>query len=1145
MGSKKQSKAEEEEGKIPVLTVLKNNAILKNIFIVNKPPEEKESREDHEDVLLVGRHPDCDLMLTHPSISRFHLQIRSKPSSRTFSVLDLSSVHGTWVSGRKIEPMVSAEMKEGDTLRIGVSSRVYRLHWIPISRAYDLENPFVSNLDVVVEEEEGEEEEKEKSHAGCCLIHVPASHAWWDKTLNSCPVEKGEIELVDSILEDISSLFLYENAEVTFKEEILLAAEMLEDMVSLCCEEESKSPSKEEAIGEHKLCDSLDQVLVSVVECEETLTENFSETAFLPAVEDVLGTKEQQLHIPPDTFTSPLPGLEISFEKHDSSLHMNIAPASLDEEIAAEAVIMHKESESKSTLRDDGSVTDAFTAGTGIFNCESMFLRACWPAVQAVLGTKEQQFHIHPGTSTSPLPPDLENSFEKHDSSLLMNITPASLDEKNAAEAVIMPKQSESECTLRGDGRVTDAFTIGAGIFNYESMFLRACAFTAGAGIFNSESMFLPAEEAMSGTKIQQIEVVEEVALDSPSDREKQDMYRSPPQLLNDKFCHDRGHSLDEIIQDIGNKHTSSISPTSSQIESVSFSMPQEAVLNITNENHTLHPDVEIFESSVKAMEKNSINHNIWSRRGKATSAPQVRTSKSTLKSTANVDNEVAISNEKDIANNTISKNLLSVLNGELEVEEEEMFTPDKENFSPNTLRLRFMKKGKLEEIKHSKSKRSRNSKSKFNPDIYPNESIGLSLSKKNQKDMINKTISKDLFSVLDGEEEVEEEIFTPDKENFRPNTLQLQLLKKGKVEELKCSKSPWPQNTKDNFGHNIYLGENMSPTSNKENQTPKGAQDQKLQRKPFSSHIKLAQEQDVMTFMDRVERVPFQSLKSSGGKRKSGTLCPVSPAKSFDLSNCGQILDQHINPSDISGVQKKRWDMIVDTASLLSKESRNALQLLQGLKGTRLIIPRLVIRELNTMKRQFTIFRRISEASLALEWIEECMVKTNWWIHIQSSMEEGELIAPTPPASPQTQFNEENWTFLGGNRSLQPPSHKGSMEISSPTVEDHILDFALLYRKKQIDGQLVLLSEDVTVKIKCMAEGLVCEPVQEFRESLVNPFSERFLWKNSSPRGLTWSCQDDVVLREKYCRLPLRKSSKGVASGLKLILLHNSQYRH
>ncbi|XP_027348090.1 FHA domain-containing protein PS1 [Abrus precatorius] len=1047
----------EEEGKIPVLTVLKNNAILKNIFIVNKPQEEKESRDDHEDILLVGRHPDCDLMLTHPSISRFHLQICSKPASKTFFVLDLSSVHGTWVSERKIEPMVNVEMKEGDTLRIGVSSRVYRLHWIPISRAYDLENPFLSQLDVVVEEEE-EEEGGGKSHAELCLIHVQASTLGGIRVvllfsnLNCCLAENEEIESVDSILKDTNSLSLDENVEIIVKEEIPLAAGMLEDMVSLCCEEERKRPSKED---------------------------------------DLYGTK-----------TSYLPLISgVENELYDSPPYVESVAETLTENLS-----------------------------------ENVYL----PAAEAVLGTKVQQFHAPPDTFASPLPSGLENSFEKHYSSLPINTSPAPLNDKSEAEAVIIPstKEFESECTLRDDGSVTDAFTAGAGIFNSE----------------NSLNRLLPAEEAMSGTKFQQIKVLEEVELNSSSDGEKQYTW-SPPQLLNDQFCHDQGNSLDETAQDIQNKQTGSISPKSCQLESVNLSMPKEAVLNFTNENQTLQPDMETLESSVKAMKKNSTTRNIWSRRGKATSAPQVRTSKSILnKRTANVDTEVATSNEKGNISTTILKNLSSVLDREVEVEEveeEEIFTPDKENFSPNALQLRFLKKGELEEIKHPKSQRSHNSKDEFNLHIHPTESIGATLCKKNQREIINKNMSKNLFSVLDGEEDERVEVYTPDKENFSPNFLQLRLLKKkGEVEEIKCSEYPWPQNSKDNFSCNMYPAENTSPTSNKENQIPKGAQYQKLQRKPFSGHIKLGQEQDVMTFTDRVKRVPFQSLKNPGDERKSGTLCPVSAAKSFDLSDCGQILDQHINPSDINGKKKKSWKMVVDTTSLLNKESRKALQLLQGLKGTRLIIPRLVIRELNSMKRQFTIFRRISEASLALEWIEECMVKTNWWIRIHSSVEEGGLIAPTPPAFPQTQFSEER-TFLGGSGSeresgsSQPLSSHKFMDIASPTLEDHILDFALLYKRKHHDGQLALLSEDVTLKIKCMAEGLLCEPVQEFRESLVNPFSERFLWTNSSPRGHTWSCQDDVVLREKYCPLPLRKSSKGPASGLKLILLHNSQYGH
>ncbi|KAL6512098.1 FHA domain-containing protein ps1 [Orobanche gracilis] len=39
------------------------------------------------------------------------------------------------------------ELNEGDTLRIGASSRLYRLDWVPISRAYDIDNPFLPQLD--------------------------------------------------------------------------------------------------------------------------------------------------------------------------------------------------------------------------------------------------------------------------------------------------------------------------------------------------------------------------------------------------------------------------------------------------------------------------------------------------------------------------------------------------------------------------------------------------------------------------------------------------------------------------------------------------------------------------------------------------------------------------------------------------------------------------------------------------------------------------------------------------------------------------------------------------------------------------------------------------------------------------------------
>lgn len=84
------------------------------------------------------------------------------------------SAHGTWVSNERIEPGVRVELNEGDTLRVGSSSRVYRLHWIPLNQAYDLEHPFVSALDVsFLEEEEESANNEEKMIVGAHQVVLP------------------------------------------------------------------------------------------------------------------------------------------------------------------------------------------------------------------------------------------------------------------------------------------------------------------------------------------------------------------------------------------------------------------------------------------------------------------------------------------------------------------------------------------------------------------------------------------------------------------------------------------------------------------------------------------------------------------------------------------------------------------------------------------------------------------------------------------------------------------------------------------------------------------------------------------------------------------------------------------------------------
>ncbi|TYH02503.1 hypothetical protein ES288_A09G145800v1 [Gossypium darwinii] len=807
---------EEKEMKIPVFTVVKNGAILKNIFVINKSRymEDGEESETPEEVLIVGRHPDCNIMLTHPSISRFHLQIHSRPTSLKLSVLDLSSVHGTWVSGKKIDPGLAVELNEGDTIKLGGSTRVYKLHWIPMSRAYDMENPYVSAMDVPMEEEKEEvavNTLSPKSEGGEEKDSLPVENKEEETSQSSVPGEEEELLSMDCILEGLAFLFGDGSSGVLVKKEIPSAPPMPENMNSSIYDDDDDDDDDDDVEKTRGEISELSGELSLDVESQyQKLGEN-SKTIFPEAVTKAISVSEGE-----------------NSERYSDTENMHPSVV--------------KEVENRRSIQ-------------------------------------ESQLHL------------IEPTLDEEDI-LLINV---------------MDCDEESQ-------------------------------------IPKPLSALKPTEERNLNGKFEE-----------PEDYESE----------NKSFC--SASLLKEVVN----------SP-----------LPTAPAL--------LSSEYENLDSSPLRLETKSNLQSIWSRRGKPASVLQIQTGRSAGKAGAE-----------------------------------------------------------------------------------------------------NKPNPKSLFVSSD-----EKEIFTPDKENFTPNTLSMKALKrKGKLEE------------------------DMMIASDTESQTPKLIKEQKSTRKASRN------QQDIM-IKGIAERAPFQSLMvDSAGKSTA------SNSKKIEK----RIACPSLNKS--AGEPRRTWSLIADTTSLLDKESRKTLKLLQGLKGTRLIIPRMVIRELDYLKRRGSLFRRTTEASSVLEWIEECMVKTKWWIHVQSTMEAGGPIAPTPPATPHSHFSEGSM----GN-SFGPFSAGGSlMKIATPTAEDHILDYALLCRKmKSDDGQLVVLSNDVTLKIKAIAEGLMCETVQEFRESVVNPFSERFMWADSSPRGHTWSVMDDVVLRDKYNRCPLKKPSKGGdIKGLKLILLHNSHYSH
>lgn len=433
-----------------------------------------------------------------------------------------------------------------------------------------------------------------------------------------------------------------------------------------------------------------------------------------------------------------------------------------------------------------------------------------------------------------------------------------------------------------------------------------------------------------------------------------------------------------------------------------------------------------------------------------------------------------------------------------------------------------------------------------------------------------NKEVTKSVLIGLDAAEEA----FTPDKENWSSNTRALR--------SMQCKSSSWESN--EDMSNNLFtaLSENGEQfTPDKENMTPNTLIVRSMVKLSRMKYIKGGSNLHVSSSVDGVlfssfEEIPASKLvqkrkltTSSSGtlkvkKLKSGTKKSPAGRVPFrtvfeDVSNTSKSeppcalssAAKSCNAFNLVGAieikgnireDKRKWRMVVDTNCLLDKESRKALQLLQGLKGTQMIIPRIVIRELDSMKRRGSLFKRKTEASYALEWIEDCMTNTDWWIHVESWEEEATPIAPTLPAHPESRFSKVYRKFSGGAASSIFSTWRRSLcEIVPSTAGDHVLDCALQFRANTSDGKFVLLSNDVALKIKSMAEGLICETAQEFRDSLVNPFSYRFLWSDSSPRGLTWSCKDDTVLEEFFYGHSMKLEGKRSAKGLKLILPHHT----
>ncbi|KAI8987731.1 SMAD/FHA domain-containing protein [Mycotypha africana] len=95
------------------LEVLKNGASIETI----KGSENKE-------FVTIGRLPICDILMEHPSISRYHAVIQFDRDGEAY-LYDMGSAHGTKINKQEIPKREYRPLKPGDQIRFGESTRIY------------------------------------------------------------------------------------------------------------------------------------------------------------------------------------------------------------------------------------------------------------------------------------------------------------------------------------------------------------------------------------------------------------------------------------------------------------------------------------------------------------------------------------------------------------------------------------------------------------------------------------------------------------------------------------------------------------------------------------------------------------------------------------------------------------------------------------------------------------------------------------------------------------------------------------------------------------------------------------------------------------------------------------------------------------
>ncbi|MHC5037303.1 MAG: FHA domain-containing protein [Planctomycetota bacterium] len=87
-------------------------------------PLVKSDRNSFQNMVTLGRASNNDIVVSDPSVSKFHAYFRTDPSEKTISIVEAGSSFGTVLNGRALTRGEVVPLKSGDVLILSQSVRV-------------------------------------------------------------------------------------------------------------------------------------------------------------------------------------------------------------------------------------------------------------------------------------------------------------------------------------------------------------------------------------------------------------------------------------------------------------------------------------------------------------------------------------------------------------------------------------------------------------------------------------------------------------------------------------------------------------------------------------------------------------------------------------------------------------------------------------------------------------------------------------------------------------------------------------------------------------------------------------------------------------------------------------------------------------